>query len=129
MTPALREHFGAPRDAGVLVLGVRGAEGAPTAGLQVGDVLVQLGGRGIRGEDQLEWTLSTWPQNRPLVARVIRGGQSLVVDLGPVAAALPAPGPELERSLLERQIRSEIGRLEERIRELREELERLHKQR
>lgn len=136
MTPALREHFGAPPDAGVLVLGVAPVERATPLGLRVGDVVVQLGGRGIRDEDQFRWTLSSWPADRPLEARVIRGGESLIVGLpavamptAPQAAPAPAPGPELSRELRANRLRAEIERLEDRIRALREELEELRKQR
>ena len=101
-------------------------------GLRVGDVVVQLGERRIRDEDQLRWTLSTWPSDHPLPARVIRGGESLVVELKTAAMpAPPAPAPsaELEREMIERRLRAEIERLEERIRVLREELEELRQRR
>jgi len=138
MTPALREHFGAPPDAGVLVLGVDAAQDAATIGFQVGDVLVQLGGRGIRDEDQLRWMLSSWTTMRPLTANVIRGGEPVLVEFrpaaepkpaGPAAPPAPAPTPEAERELLERRLQLEIQRLEERIRTLRLEIEQLRQRR
>lgn len=137
MTPALREHFGAPRDAGVLVLGIDAAEPAAKAGFQVGDVLVQLDGRNIRDEDQLTWTISSWNEDHPLVARVSRGGEPVVIELRPsasrsldrVAPDAPRAGRDAERTLLERRIRTEIERLEERLRALREELARLQEDR
>jgi S1-C subfamily serine protease len=132
MTPALREHFGAPPDAGVLVLGVAEAEPAATLGFRVGDVLVQLGERAIRDEDQLRWTLRSWPADQPLTARFIRGGEPMFVEFE--AAAMPAPPapaltPELERELIQHRLQAEIERLEARIRTLREELEQLRRER
>lgn len=133
MTPALREHFGAPPDVGVLVLGAEAAETAAAAGFRVGDVLVQLGGREIRDEDQVTWTLASWTPERPLVARVIRGGKPVVVELAtsaePAAPASPRHDPDRERVLLERRIQAEIERLEQRLRDLREELAQLQQER
>jgi membrane-associated protease RseP (regulator of RpoE activity) len=44
LTPALREHFGAPRDAGILVADVETGTPAAKAGLQVGDVVTRVDG-------------------------------------------------------------------------------------
>lgn len=132
MTPALREHFGAPPDAGVLVLAVANAEPAAALGFRVGDVLVQLGEREIRDEDQLRWTLRSWPADQPLTVRLVRGGEPVFVELEPAAMPAPPappPTPELERELIQRRLQAEIERLEARIRTLREELEQLRRDR
>src|SRR5262249_17849594 len=47
MTPELREHFGAPRDAGVLVASVEADSPAQKAGIQVGDIITKAGGETI----------------------------------------------------------------------------------
>jgi C-terminal processing protease CtpA/Prc len=47
MTPDLRAHFGAPRDAGVLVGEVEADGPAAKAGLQVGDVVTAVDGEKI----------------------------------------------------------------------------------
>lgn len=47
MTPELREHFGAPKDAGVLVGKVYADEPAAKAGLRVGDILTAVDGAKI----------------------------------------------------------------------------------
>ncbi len=44
MTPELRQHFGAPRDAGILVGSVEADGPAAKAGLQVGDVVTKIDG-------------------------------------------------------------------------------------
>lgn len=41
---ALRDHFGAPKDAGLLISGVEADSPAASAGLEVGDVLVSIAG-------------------------------------------------------------------------------------
>lgn len=47
MTPELRQHFGAPRDAGVLVGTVEPESPAARAGIQVGDILTAVDGEGL----------------------------------------------------------------------------------
>ena len=44
LTPELRAHFGAPKDAGVMISEVRPESPAARAGIQVGDVLIRIGG-------------------------------------------------------------------------------------
>jgi membrane-associated protease RseP (regulator of RpoE activity) len=51
MTPDLRAHFGAPRDAGVLVGEVEADGPAAKAGLQVGDVVTAVDGEKIDSAD------------------------------------------------------------------------------
>lgn len=55
LTPELREHFGAPRDQGVLVARVVAGSPAAKAGLEVGDVVVEAGGQEIHDS----WELSS----------------------------------------------------------------------
>jgi C-terminal processing protease CtpA/Prc len=43
MTPELRAHYGAPREAGVLVAGVEKESPASKAGIQVGDIITRAG--------------------------------------------------------------------------------------
>jgi membrane-associated protease RseP (regulator of RpoE activity) len=47
MTPELREHFGAPKDEGVLVGSVETESPAAKAGLEVGDIITAVGGESI----------------------------------------------------------------------------------
>src|SRR5579871_5943521 len=42
LTPELRKHFGAPDDRGVLVAHVESGTPAATAGIEVGDVIVEV---------------------------------------------------------------------------------------
>jgi len=47
MTPELRQHFGAPKDAGVLVGSVEPESPAAKAGVQVGDILTAVDGEEV----------------------------------------------------------------------------------
>ena len=47
LTPQLRKHFGAPEDRGVLVAHVEPGTPAAKAGIEVGDVIVEIRGRKI----------------------------------------------------------------------------------
>jgi len=47
MTPELRAHYGAPRDAGVLVAGVESGSPAEKAGLRAGDIITRAGGEHV----------------------------------------------------------------------------------
>ena len=47
LTPELRKHFGAPEDRGVLVAHVESGTPAATAGIEVGDVIVEVHGKKI----------------------------------------------------------------------------------
>lgn len=47
LTPELREHYGAPRNAGVLVSKVSDDSPAARAGIRVGDVITSIGGEEV----------------------------------------------------------------------------------
>jgi hypothetical protein len=57
MTPELREHFGAPRDAGILVGSLEPGGPAANAGLQVGDIVTKVDGDRIASTDDLVRTV------------------------------------------------------------------------
>jgi membrane-associated protease RseP (regulator of RpoE activity) len=70
ITPELRVHFGAPKDAGVLVSDVEAGTPAAKAGLEVGDVITALDG------ERVGWTGD--------VSRAIgrkNGGEIVQIDL------------------------------------------------
>jgi C-terminal processing protease CtpA/Prc len=48
ITPELRAHYGAPKEAGVVVSGVEADTPAGRAGIQVGDVITSVDGRRVR---------------------------------------------------------------------------------
>jgi predicted metalloprotease with PDZ domain len=120
ITPALREHYGAPADSGVLVLGVAANEARDESGLRVGDVLVRIGEQEIRNRRQLERTLATWRSEDPPQARILRDGEPRTVLIR--RPATPAPVAAPEREFLQEQLSAEIERLERRLDQLRRQL-------
>ena len=141
VTPALRAHFGAPAESGVLVTRVEPGEVAAQAGIRVGDLLVSIDETDIDDPRRLSELNLAWDRVEPLSATIVRGQEPRTVSI----AARPAPAPEasaaqtwvqtlqearaeqqkVERELLERRLSLEIERLERRIEELKRELERL----
>ncbi len=118
LTPELREHFGAPREVGVMVGRVEPASPAARAGLEVGDVVTAIGDEpvhdswGLSGEissregsERVEMTLVRAGKTRQIGATLERRERE-AVDVGrwifpptpsiprvpPIAAAPGAPG-------------------------------------
>ena len=112
-TPALRVHFGAPDDVGVLVTRVEAGRPADVAGIRVGDLLVEVAGARIAGPPQLRKTLSRWDWSEPLQASLVRAGERYTVTLPVAESALLAPVPELAAA-------EDLVRRAERLREGRE---------
>lgn len=85
MTPELRRHLGAPNDSGVLIARIEPDSAASRAGIQVGDVLLRVGGRQIRsGTDVIE-ALAAHGGGRVALS-VIRQGRVVRID-----AMIPGP--------------------------------------
>jgi membrane-associated protease RseP (regulator of RpoE activity) len=85
----LRAHFGAPADRGVLVDSVRADSPAAKAGVQVGDVIVDLDNAQVGSAGDLLSSLSTRKKGETVGLAVIRNGAR--VDLK--ATLEDDPGP------------------------------------
>jgi membrane-associated protease RseP (regulator of RpoE activity) len=70
MTPDLRQHFGAPRDAGVFVGSVEADGPAAKAGLQVGDIVTKIDGDVVGS-----------PREMSRLVRHKKAGETLTVDV------------------------------------------------
>ena len=70
MTPDLRQHFGAPRDAGVFVGSVDADGPAAKAGLQVGDIVTRVDGDVVGS-----------PRELSRLIRHKKGGETITIDL------------------------------------------------
>ncbi len=70
MTPELRTHFGAPKDAGVLVAGVESESPAAKAGIKVGDIVTRADGEKIESGRDLTH-----------VVRGMKSGETLKVEV------------------------------------------------
>src|SRR5215475_7185231 len=83
MTPELAERLGSRRDAGGLVItDVSPMGAAADAGLQPGDVIVQINRQAARSQDDLRSALSG-DRSRPLLLFINRRGSGLYVTLRP----------------------------------------------
>ena len=80
LTSDLREHFGAPRDAGVMISRVVAGSPAESAGLSVGDVVFEVDGDPIRSRRGLAIAIAGGGvDNRPEV-RLMRDGARITVE-------------------------------------------------
>ena len=138
ITPALRSHYGAPAEMGVLVTRVEPGQLAAVAGLEVGDVLVRVGGRPIRSEREVRGNLVRWNLQEPLEVQVIRANEVVDLNVAPqvqvsldAGVARPAsPRDKAKRlALLRHGLEAQIERLERRLEELRKELQQIEQKR
>jgi len=131
ITPDLREHLGASRDVGVLVVRVKPGGPAAAAGVLVGDVLVRVGEESVQATEGLESLLhsaSAESDDGAVSLTVLRGKKSQELRLAIVEKRVVEPDAPVYsggRESLERSLRREIDRLERRIDELRRQLENL----
>lgn len=115
---ALRLHYGAPSDRGVLVTAVEPGGPGARAGLAVGDVIVGVNGRPARTPDDVE-------------AQAARRMNSLEIVRAGARRVLKAPGPALATTARTEEapaLEAEIEALRARIRELEKEIERLRRE-
>jgi membrane-associated protease RseP (regulator of RpoE activity) len=76
ITPELRVHFGAPKDAGVLVSDVQADTPAARAGLQVGDVITEVDGKRVRWSGDVSREIRGRKAGESVPLDVVRGGAS-----------------------------------------------------
>jgi len=130
VTPDLRQHFGAPRETGVLVTAVTPGRPAEIAGIRAGDVIVRLGERPLADVSEVQLLLDE--RLDEIVVAFVRGDKPWAVTLQPPSETTDAPAPTVGASArrsavthaaLARAMRAEIRRLEARIDELESRLE------
>lgn len=88
LPPALREHFGAPSEAGVMISEVTPDGPAYTAGLEVGDVVFEVEGEPIRSARALQQSVSRGGVGNTLEIRLMRNGSEITIE--PVVETLKA---------------------------------------
>jgi len=139
LTPELREFFGAPKDAGVLIGSVADNSPAGKAGLHVGDVVTAINGKEVKGSWDIYSAMADKKAGDSIRFEVIRGKakQTIVAtaeerDLPQMMRAFDLD--ELERNLkpLSREWRYDVATpdieaLRARIRELEIKLRELQK--
>ena len=73
LTPELREHFGAPKDAGVLVESVQNDSPADKAGIKVGDIVLSADGKDVKSSVDLRTALREKKGGDSVRIEVLRG--------------------------------------------------------
>jgi membrane-associated protease RseP (regulator of RpoE activity) len=111
MTPELREHYGAAKDAGVLVAGVESESPASKAGIQVGDIVTRAGDERIESGRDLTRTVRRMKSGDTLKLEVSRDRavkqltvkieerRSAEIDLGELGHDLGNLGRDLGRDI------------------------------
>jgi hypothetical protein len=80
LTPELRKHFGVPEDRGVLVAHVESGTPAATAGIEVGDVIVEVHGKKIAAAPDVLSALADVGKGEHTRIELVRDGQSRALD-------------------------------------------------
>jgi len=80
LTPELRKHFGAPEDRGVLVAHVESGTPAATAGIEVGDVIVEVHGKKIDAAPDVLSALADVGKGEHAKVELVRDGKSRTLD-------------------------------------------------
>ncbi len=95
MTPALRRHFGAPAERGLLVSEVVAGSPADRAGVRVGDVVVRMDRRALRSLADVRRVLDFFEPGERIELELVRDGDTLVrqVELGSRRHGAIAPPP------------------------------------
>src|SRR6185503_6643365 len=73
LTDELREHFGAPKDTGVLVSSVEDGSPAEKAGIRVGDIIVGVDGKDVESSGDLRRGLREKKEGDTVRVEVMRG--------------------------------------------------------
>jgi len=134
ITVELREHFGAPSDAGVLISAIEPDSPAATAGIMVGDVLTTIDGETVARNGQVIRKIGSHETDETVTLEIVRDRRSVSlaatlderprarVDLAPM---FWTPGDDARRILRlpDSVIEIERGDLDEAFTELHERLE------
>lgn len=83
LSPELREHFGVPKDTGVLVSRVSDDTPAARAGIRAGDIITEIDGKKIRSLADLSGAISPKKNNENARIEVVRNkvAQQLVATI------------------------------------------------
>jgi membrane-associated protease RseP (regulator of RpoE activity) len=138
LTPELREHYGAPKDAGVLVSSVEENGPAARAGLKVGDIVLSLDGSNVNSASALRRELREKKDGESLRIDYLRGkGRQTAVATVVEREGIPLRMPAIHRLPMRGgepgQWRAEVlpfgdcGELQSRIKELETRLKELEK--
>ena len=80
ITEELREFYGAPKDAGILISRVAADSPAAAAGFEVGDVITGVGGEPTHTSRDVMREVARFEPEHPIAVEVIRAGAPLTVN-------------------------------------------------
>jgi membrane-associated protease RseP (regulator of RpoE activity) len=136
ISPELREHFGAPKDAGVMVESVADDSPADRAGVKVGDIILSIEGKDVASSGDLRKGLREKKEGDSVRLEVLRGRarQSIVATVKEREQPRLLQLDELPTMMGSPEFRARIGRLggdcselQSRIKELETRLKDLEK--
>ena len=142
MTPELRDFFGAPDDAGILVQRVESGSAAESAGLKVGDVIVEVDGDRIDEAQDVWRALEDQVEGARVPVTVVRGKKrkklaATLTDDAPAPMTFSAPSggsgfvmppmppmPTVPNTpgTVDPDLRKEIERMREQMEQMRREM-------
>ena len=93
LTPELREHFGAPKDKGVMVAHVEPKSAAAAAGLAVGDIITDVKGESVDSASDVLEAMFDAKKNDSVAISVIRDHKAL--SLAAKMTTDPSPRPAM----------------------------------
>jgi membrane-associated protease RseP (regulator of RpoE activity) len=138
LTDELREHFGAPKDAGLLVSSVEEGSPAEKAGIRVGDIIVGIDGKDVDSSVDLRRGLREKKDGDTVRVEVLRGrarqtlvtgvvereGRRLMLPGNMIDFGRELGGPEWKARI---ESLGDCGSLQTRIKELETRLKDLEK--
>lgn len=136
ISPELREHFGAPKDAGVMVESVQADSPADKAGVKIGDIILAVDGKDVKWSGDLRDAMREKKDGETVRIEVLRGRsrQTLVTTVKERAAPRLIQLDELPGMIDRPEWRARIERLggdcrdlQNRIKELETRLKDLEK--
>lgn len=113
LSPELREHFGAPKDTGVMVESVQEGSPAEKAGIRVGDIILGVDGKDVKSSFDLRKALTDKKDGDSVRIEALRGRarQTFVAAVKEREAPRFLDATELPRALGSPEWKARIERL------------------